>query len=99
MILLPLFFGGDQPAAEMAFVQVAAGVFQMRASQVVAVLVEQGSGRQEEDAQETNDRQNAGDNCSRQLVSPNSLPGSNTFANITAAYGVSLKDRLVLFIR
>lgn len=33
-----------QPGAEMAFVQVAAGVFQMRASQVMAPLVEEGQG-------------------------------------------------------
>lgn len=33
-----------QPGAEMAFVQVAAGVFQMRACQVMAPLVEEEQG-------------------------------------------------------
>lgn len=36
-----LGMAGEQPGAEMAFVQVASGVFQMRASQVLAPLVHQ----------------------------------------------------------
>lgn len=58
----------------MAFVQVAAGVFQMRASQVVALLVEEGAGRQKEDSQETNNRETAGDKGLGIIVSQNNLP-------------------------
>lgn len=52
----------------MAFVQVAAGVFQMRASQVVALLVEEGAARQQEDSQETSDRETAGDQFSTYIT-------------------------------
>lgn len=92
MKLLPFFFFGEQPAAEMAFVQVAAGVFQMRASQVVALLVEEGTDRQKENSQETTNRETAGDTrkCSRYLVSQN-----NASTPVAEKYGCYSYTRCV----